>query len=81
MTQIAPESILAHRLSGLDAWLEEEAPYAQFDQLHLDRGTPERAYWHLGYRAALRDVLELLKDGTGNSGGIASLSPADDQGA
>ena len=40
--------------------LSEIAPYACFDQRHLDANTPERAYWHLGYCAALDDVLRRL---------------------
>lgn len=31
---------------------------------HLDSDTPQRAYWHAGYMAALADVLELLGEGT-----------------
>ena len=27
---------------------------------HLDCETPERAYWHFGYVAALRDILKLF---------------------
>lgn len=29
-------------------------------QKHLDLGTPERAYYHLGYAVALADTLQLL---------------------
>jgi hypothetical protein len=56
--------ILAERLRQLGQWLEDEAPYVQFDQRHLDAGTLEQAYWHLGYATALRDALFLLSDGT-----------------
>ena len=28
------------------------------EQKHLDKGVPERAYWHYGYGMALRDVLK-----------------------
>lgn len=31
-------------------------------QRHLDAASPERAYWHAGYRSALIDALRLLKD-------------------
>ena len=31
------------------------------DQRHLDVDTPERAYWHHGYQAALTDVLAMLR--------------------
>lgn len=47
---------LQTRSQAINAWLEENAPYAAFDQRHLDSNTPERAYWHLGYAAALADV-------------------------
>jgi hypothetical protein len=45
------------RLDGLRRWLAENAPYTVADQKHLDADTPERAYWHLGYAAALDDIL------------------------
>ena len=48
---------ITQRAAALEAWLEREAPYAQFDQRHLDPHTPEQAYWHLGYQRALSDVL------------------------
>jgi len=38
-------------------WLKETCPYVFADQKHLDASTPERAYWHYGYQAALGDVL------------------------
>jgi hypothetical protein len=40
--------------------LADLSPYVFVDQRHLDANTPERAYWHLGYVAALADVLRLL---------------------
>ena len=54
--------LLSHR-DNIRQWLEAEAPYAAFDQKHLDADTPERAYWHYGYQAALTDVLNLLRSG------------------
>lgn len=45
------------RADGIKEWLDETAPYVFADQRHLDENTPERAYWHYGYRAALLDVL------------------------
>jgi hypothetical protein len=39
-------------------------PFAE--QRHLDPGTIERAYWHHGYLAALRDVLALTGNGEGD---------------
>jgi len=66
---------IARRAAELEAWLELEAPYARFDQRHLDAHTPEQAYWHLGYQRALSDVLSAIRDGTGGSVGTASPSP------
>ena len=62
------------RLDGIRKWLNDEAPYIIADQRHLDEGSPERAYWHYGYQAALADVLKYgrrLKrgDSKGNTGG------------
>jgi hypothetical protein len=63
MTQREPNIILAirARLQGIREWMAEEAPYVTIDQRHLDEHTPERAYWHYGYQAALGDVLALLE--------------------
>jgi hypothetical protein len=41
--------------------MTEETPYTTADQRHLDANTPDRAYWHLGYQAALQDVLDLAE--------------------
>ena len=65
---------ITRRAAELEAWLEQEAPYARFDQRHLDPHTPEQAYWHLGYQRALADVLSLIS-GTGDSVRTASPSP------
>jgi|GEM_PF-2123432 hypothetical protein len=63
-------TLLLARRDNIRQWLEAEAPYAAFDQKHLDADTPERAYWHHGYQAALTDVLHLLRgaDKSGNPG-------------
>jgi hypothetical protein len=53
-------ALLQQRRDGIRQWLDEEAPYTDCDQRHLDANTPERAYWHHGYQAALSDVLRLL---------------------
>ena len=66
---------ISRRAAELEAWLEQEAPYARFDQRHLDSHTPEQAYWHLGYQRALGDVLSLIRGGTGGSADTASPSP------
>ena len=65
---------ITRRAAELEAWLEQEAPYARFDQRHLDPHTPEQAYWHLGYQRALSDMLSLVSE-TGGSADTASPSP------
>jgi hypothetical protein len=54
-------SAIRARLQGIREWMAEEAPYVTADQKHLDANTPERAYWHYGYQAALADVLALIE--------------------
>ncbi len=53
-------ALLRQRRDGIREWLDEEAPYAAADHKHLDAHTPERAYWHHGYQAALTDVIDML---------------------
>ena len=48
------------RIDDLTEWLESHAPEVE-DQAHLDEGTRERAYWHHGYLAALRDLRALMR--------------------
>ena len=64
MSKSTTISAISERICRLSTWLEDEAPYAEFDQRHLDANTPEQAYWHLGYRAALADILALIKHET-----------------
>jgi hypothetical protein len=47
---------------------DEEAPYTDVDQRHLDAHTPERAYWHHGYQAALNDIMALIALEGGKTG-------------
>ena len=61
-------ALLQRRREAIRQWLEDEAPYAESDQRHLDPHTPERAYWHHGYQAALADVIALLMPQTQTSG-------------
>jgi hypothetical protein len=63
MSAIEPKVISAihSRMKSIREWMAEDAPYARADQRHLDSNTPERAYWHLGYETALRDVLKLAE--------------------
>ena len=53
-------ALLRQRRDLICQWLDEEAPYTETDQLHLDAGTSERAYWHYGYQAALADAIRML---------------------
>lgn len=53
---------IRRRRDALGRELADVAPYSFTDQKHLDANTPERAYWHQGYRAALSDVLKMLSD-------------------
>ena len=52
--------LLKRRRDGIREWLEDEAPHTAADQKHLEKASPERAYWHHGYQAALNDVIDLL---------------------
>jgi hypothetical protein len=60
MTQETKFPTLQARLDSIADWLYEHAPYTEADQKHLDAGTPEQAYWHLGYMTALFDAIQLL---------------------
>lgn len=44
------------RIEELANWLQREDATRLVDQKHLDAGTVERLYWHLGYYEALNDV-------------------------
>ena len=63
MPKVDPEiaSTIQQRIDGIRDGIADESPYIMADQYHLDANTPERAYWHYGYMAALRDVLALLE--------------------
>lgn len=52
---------LEQRRDETREWLQDEAPYINADQKHLDENTPERAYWHHGYQQAISDVIAQLK--------------------
>ena len=60
MPQKTSVATLRQRRDNIREWLEEEAPYTDVDQRHLDAHTPERAYWHHGYQAALTDIMAML---------------------
>jgi hypothetical protein len=63
-------ALLQKRRDNIRDWLDEEAPYTECDQKHLDAETPERAYWHHGYQAALDDVINLLSGMTKKSDSV-----------
>ncbi len=52
------EDLLRERLDGIE---QSDWALAANDQLHLDAGTDERAYWHHGYASALKDALRLIQ--------------------
>lgn len=60
MTHAYQTAPIKTRREAILQWLDEMAPFAEIDQRHLDADTPERAYWHLGYQAALTDVMDQL---------------------
>lgn len=60
MPHTSKVALLRQRRDNIREWLDEEAPYTEVDQRHLDAHTPERAYWHHGYQAALTDVIAML---------------------
>ena len=61
-------ALLERRRDDVREWLEDEAPHTAFDQKHLEVASPERAYWHHGYQAALDDVIDLLNPAVRKSG-------------
>jgi hypothetical protein len=63
-------ALLERRRDGIREWLEDEAPHAASDQKHLEIASPERAYWHHGYQAALNDIIDLLNPATRKSGSV-----------
>lgn len=66
--------LLQQRRDDIREWLELEAPFAEVDQKHLDADTPERAYWHHGYQAALADIIALLNAQKQKSGSAGILN-------
>lgn len=44
------------RMNQIRNWLDTSASQWSAGQRHLDEGTAERAYWHMGYLAALNDA-------------------------
>ena len=56
--------LLRERAAHVMEWLQKENPQCFAEQRHLDGGTAERLYWHLGYLSALNDISELLRAGS-----------------
>lgn len=54
-------ALLAERRDNIREWLLQQGEHTDLEQRHLDSGSPEQAYWHHGYQAALDDMLKLLK--------------------
>ncbi len=50
------------RRTSLDAWLSDHCESAVHEQQHLRNGSDARAHWHIGYRAALDDILSSLHE-------------------
>ena len=60
-------SVLGQRVKTMETWLQNDAAaVARRDQRHLDGGSHEQAYWHLGYYAALRDISSAVAGPTPN---------------
>jgi hypothetical protein len=53
-------SAIDRRIAQLTSWLKIHAPECVEEQVHLDDGSRERAYWHYGYLVALRDIRGLI---------------------
>jgi hypothetical protein len=69
------KALLLLRRNQIRDWLDDQAPYTMAAQRHLDACTPERAYWHHGYQAALTDVMALLGLPLQKSGSAGTPSP------
>lgn len=75
MSDTAIKSTISSRIEGLTNWLDDQAPYAEADQDHLTPNSPAQAYWTLGYRAAMMDVLNALGIEDRGTMGSATTTP------
>lgn len=57
-----PSDAIRYRAEQLHSWLATAAPAIVAEQRHLDAELSERAYWHLGYQSALKDILALVDE-------------------
>lgn len=48
--------LIRKRIEALADWFRQQDTACLADQKHLDAGSVERLYWHLGYYEALNDV-------------------------
>ena len=55
-------SQIERRRTSLDAWLNAGCQRAICQQQHLSSGSDGQAYWHIGYKAALDDVVAYLNE-------------------
>lgn len=76
MSDPSSMSLIESRRESLRQWLDDQAPYTAVDQKHLDANTPERAYWHHGYEAALSDIIALLSPAGRTSGSAGTSNPS-----
>lgn len=58
----ADTDMLRERIDDTFEFLSKDHPEIFHEQKHLDAGTIERAYWHYGYMAALRDIERQMKE-------------------
>jgi hypothetical protein len=57
-----PLGAIRYRADQMRSWLATAAPAIVAEQRHLDAESSERAYWHLGYQSALKDILALVNE-------------------
>lgn len=53
---VPSDAEMSARMNQIRHWLDTSASQWSAGQRHLDEGTAERAYWHMGYLAALNDA-------------------------
>jgi hypothetical protein len=51
---------LRARATAINQWLDVDANPDVHTHAHLDRSTPECAYFHLGYQQALTDIVKMI---------------------
>ena len=61
---------LHSRMAGIGSRLGGDWADKLQEQLHLDFGTSECAYWHSGYYQALADVLDLMTKPDASAGSV-----------